>query len=201
MASLLITSDGFGNQVIRLKLGVTRVGRTSKNDVQLEHATISAQHCQFLLSHDGLTVRDCDSTNGTFLADERISEARLEAGTQLRLGDVEMVVESTEVVVAIPKFEVAKPAPPVVLADGGLICPRHPRARATHQCTRCREILCDECVHRLRRRGGKVLKFCPLCSGACELIGGEKVKKKTFLEMLNKTVKMPFLRATRRSRR
>src|SRR5204863_5838620 len=72
MASLLITSDGFGNQVIRLKLGVTRVGRTSKNDVQLEHATISAQHCQFLLSHDGLTVRDCDSTNGTFLADERI---------------------------------------------------------------------------------------------------------------------------------
>jgi|SRR3954468_5151128 pSer/pThr/pTyr-binding forkhead associated (FHA) protein len=198
MASLLITSDGFGDQVIRLKMGVTKVGRTSKNDVQLEHATISAHHCQFILSHDGLTVRDCDSTNGTFLADERISEAPLEAGQQLRLGDVELVVESTEVVVAIPKFEVPKPAPPVVLADGGLICPRHRGARATHQCTRCREILCDECVHRLRRRGGKVLKFCPLCSGACELIGGEKVKKKGFLELLNQTVKMPFLRATRR---
>ena len=200
MASLLITSEGFGNQVIRLKLGVTRVGRSPKNDVQLEHPTISANHCEISLSHDGLSIRDCDSTNGTFLTDERILEARLEAGQQVRLGDIELVVESTEVVVAIPKFDVPKPAPPVVLADGGLICPRHPRARATHQCTRCREILCDECVHRLRRRGGKIMKFCPLCSGACEVIGGEKVKKKTFLDLLNKTVKMPFVRATRRGR-
>ncbi len=197
MASLLIKSDGFENQVIKLKLGVTRLGRSAKNDFQIEHPTVSAAHCELALANDELVVRDLSSTNGTFVNDEPIEEARLQVGQTLRVGDIEMLVESTEVVVAIPKFDVPRPAPPVVLTDGSLICPRHARARATHQCAKCLEILCDACVHRLRRRGGKVLKLCPICGGRCELIGGEKPKKKTFLDMLNRTVKLPFLRASR----
>ena len=74
-------------------------------------------------------------------------------------------------------------------------CARHKHARATHQCTHCQEILCDSCVHWLRRRGGKILKLCPLCSHLCERIGGEKKpKKKTLLGFLHKTIKLPFLR-------
>jgi len=193
MASLLIKSEGFENQVIKLRLGMSRLGRSPKNDFQIEHRTVSAAHCELALANDELVVRDLGSTNGTFVNDEPIEEARLQAGQTLRLGDIEMLVESTEVVVSIPKFEFPRPAPPVVLTDGSLICPRHPRARATHQCTRCREILCDACVRRLRRRGGKTLKFCPICSGPCEVIGGEKPKKKTLLDILSRTVKLPFL--------
>jgi hypothetical protein len=118
----------------------------------------------------------------------------------VRLGDIELLVETTEVVVAIPKFDRPLVAPPVVLTDGSLLCPRHPRVRATHQCTKCREILCDACVHRLRRRGGKILKLCPICSGSVEIIGGEKPKKKTLLDILNKTVKLPFVRLTKGKR-
>src|SRR5437870_3321053 len=197
MASLLITSEGFHNQVIKLKLGLNRLGRNPKSDVHIEHPTLSATHCELVVANDELIVRDCDSTNGTFVANERISEAKLSAGQTFRVGDVELLVESTAVVVAIPKFDVPRPAPPVVLTDGSIICPRHARARATHQCAKCLEILCDACVHRLRRRGGKVLKLCLICGGRCELIGGEKPKKKTFLDMLNRTVKLPFLRASR----
>jgi pSer/pThr/pTyr-binding forkhead associated (FHA) protein len=200
MASLLIKSEGFENQVIKLKLGVTRIGRSPKNDFQLEHPTVSAFHCELVLANDELTVRDLGSTNGTFINDEQIEQAKLSEGQNLRVGDIEMLVESTEVVVAIPKFDVPRPAPPVVLSDGGLICPRHPRSRATHQCTKCLEILCDACIHRLRRRGGKALKLCPVCGGRCELIGGEKPKKRTFMELLNKTVKLPFIRAHRGKR-
>ena len=200
MASLLITSEGFRDQVIELKLGITRVGRSPKNDFRIDHDTVSATHCELVLAADELVVRDCGSTNGTFLGDERIEEARLQAGQSLRLGDIELLVETTEVVVAIPKFDRPMPAPPVVLTDGSLLCPRHPRARATHQCTKCREILCDACVHRLRRRGGKVLRLCPICSGAVEIIGGEKPKKKTFIDILNKTVKLPLIRLTRGKR-
>ena len=50
MARLLIRSDGFHNQVIELKLGVNRVGRSPANDFQIEHPTISARHCEILLS-------------------------------------------------------------------------------------------------------------------------------------------------------
>jgi len=193
VARLIVKSEGFNNQVIDLHLGVNRVGRSPDNDFQIEHSTISARHCELVLGSDHITVRDCESTNGTFVGGQAVREATLVAGQTLCLGDVELFVESTEVNIAIPKFEIDRPAPPVVLTDGGLVCPRHSGARVTHQCTQCREILCDQCVHHLRRRGGKTFKFCPLCSGKVELIGGEKKKKKSLLGLLQKTVKLPFL--------
>jgi hypothetical protein len=52
-------------------------------------------------------------------------------------------------------------------------------------------------VHRLKRRGGKALKLCPLCSHPCELLTTSKPKKRSFLEFLQRTVKIPFLRAKR----
>jgi hypothetical protein len=194
MARLQIISQGFHNQVIELRLGLNRLGRNPNNDFQIEHPTVSGKHCEILLGENEIVVSDCDSTNGTFIGQESVKKATLSAGQTLRLGDVEFLVDSTEVNIAIPKFEVPKPAPPVVLWDGSMLCRRHPQATATHQCTNCQEVLCDECVHRLRRRGGKVLKLCPLCSHQCERIGGEKKKKRGFLGFFQKTVKLPFIR-------
>ena len=200
MAKLVIKSEGFRNQVIHLNLGTNRFGRSTANDFQIEHPTVSARHCEIVLTADGLVVRDCDSTNGTFVAGEPITSATVCAGQTLHIGDVELFVETTEPTIAIPKFDPPRaPAPPVVLTDCSLICNRHPRARATHQCTHCREVLCDECVHQLRRRGGKMLKLCPLCSHPCEALGAEKKKKKSLFAFLHKTVKMPFLHGSKRA--
>jgi pSer/pThr/pTyr-binding forkhead associated (FHA) protein len=193
MARLLLKSEGLSGRVIELRLGVNRFGRGPASDFQIDHPTISASHCQILLEGDGILVRDCASTNGTFIDGQPIREAKLSKGQILRLGDVEFLVESTEVTVAIPKFDAPRPAPPVVLRDGSMICPRHPEARVTHQCTHCREVMCDECVHRLRRRGGKTLKLCPLCSHKCRQLAAEKRKKGFFFGLFDKTVKLPFL--------
>jgi hypothetical protein len=201
MARLLITSDGFGGRVIELKLGVNRLGRSPGNDVQIEDPTVSAVHCEILLADDGVVVRDCTSANGTCVDGQRIKEARLSAGQVLHLGGVELKVETTDVTIAIPKFDVPRPAPPVVLSDGSLICPRHPKARATHQCTHCREVLCDACVHRLRRRGGKLLKFCPLCSHPCVPLGPEERKKRSFFGFWIETTKLPFFQRMKRPNR
>lgn len=198
MARLLVKLEGFENRVIELNLGINRLGRSPKNNFQIDHPTISATHCELKLTDEGVILRDCDSTNGTFVGGQRVKEARLSAGQTLRLGDVELLVESTDVTIAIPKFDVPQPAPPVVLDDGSLLCPRHPRAPVTHQCTHCREVLCDACIHQLRRRGGKVLKLCPLCSHPCEPLGGERKKKKSLFGFLHKTVKLPFLGHSRK---
>ena len=200
MASLVLQSEGFRSRVIELKLGHNRLGRSPANDFPIEHPTVSAHHCDITLGADGVVACDCNSTNGTFLDGQRIREAPLQAGQVLRLGDIELLVERTEVMVEIPKFEVPRPVPPVVRPDGSLMCPRHPHAPATHQCTHCREVLCDDCVHRLRRRGGKVLKLCPLCSRLCEPIGGEKKKKRSLLQVFQKTFKIPFLSGSKRKR-
>ena len=192
MARLVIKSAEFADRVIELNLGVNRFGRSRENDVHIDHPTISGRHCEITLAHDGAVVRDCGSANGTFVGGQRVDQVRLTDGQTLRLGEVELLVETTEVTIAIPKFDMPRPAPPVVLPDGSLLCPRHTKARATHQCTHCREVLCDACVHRLRRRGGKVMTFCPLCSHPCVPLGPEKRKKKSLFGRWRKTVKLPF---------
>ena len=195
MAKLVITSPGFQNRVIHLKLGTNRIGRSSENDFVIEDPTISATHCEVDLGADGVTVKDCNSTNGTYVAERPVTQATLWAGQVLRIGDVELLVESTDVTIAIPKFELPRPAPPIVTPDGTMFCPRHRDAKVTHQCTHCKAVLCDECVHRLRRRGGKILKLCPLCSHKCDPIERPaKKKKRSVLGFLAKTVKMAFLR-------
>src|ERR1051326_7935991 len=137
MAKLLIKSEGFHGKVLELNLGVNRFGRVEGNDFQIEHPTISAKHCEVILGDNQLIVRDCGSTNGTFIDGQPIGEARLSAGQTLRIGDVELLVETTEVNVAIPKFDTPHQGSPVVLSDGRLVCPRHKQALATPQCTHC----------------------------------------------------------------
>lgn len=195
MAKLLIKTEGFANPVLELRMGVNHVGRDGENHFQISHPTISTHHCDLVLGDGTVLLRDCGSTNGTFVNGERVKEAMLQAGQTVHLGDVELFVETTEVTIAIPQYEHERPEPPVVLPDGAMLCPRHPHATVVWQCTACREVMCDACVHRLRRRGGKLHLFCPLCSNQVVRVGGEKPKKRGFLGLLKRTVKLPFLRS------
>jgi len=198
MARIVIKSEGFKNQVLELRLGVNRIGRSPTNEFVIDHPTISGRHCEIELGDDGVQVRDCDSTNGTYVQERPVTaQVALWSGQTLRLGDVELLVESTDVAISIPKFDLPMPSPPVVLEDGTMLCPKHPNARVTHQCTHCRLVMCDQCVHRMRRRGGKVLKLCPECSHPCESLAKPASKKQTLLGFLAKTVKMRFLRAVK----
>lgn len=194
MAKLLIKTEGFADPVLELRLGVNRIGRAPGNHFQIPHPTISTSHCELVLGDGTVLLRDCDSTNGTFVNGERVKEALLQAGQTVRLGDVELFVETTDVTIAIPQYERERPEPPVVLPNGSMLCPRHPEATVVWQCTVCREVMCDACVHKLRRRGGRLHLFCPLCSNHVARIGEAKPKKKGFLGLLKRTVKLPFMR-------
>jgi pSer/pThr/pTyr-binding forkhead associated (FHA) protein len=137
MARLLIKTEGLQNRTLDLRLGVNHIGRTPENDFQIPHTTISSLHCELVVTNDGVYLRDCDSTNGCFINGEPVKEAWLEAGQEIRLGDVELFVESTDVIIAIPD-QGAPPETklaPVVLPDGTLCCPRHPEVPAIFRCT------------------------------------------------------------------
>lgn len=197
MARLLVKASGLSNQTLELTLGITRVGRSPDADFTIDHPTVSRFHCEFHLSEAGVTIRDLDSSNGTFLENEPIHEAQLSPGQTIRLGDVDLFVETTEATVAIPKFiNPELPAPPVVLSDGSLICPRHERSQAAFRCTECKEVMCDVCVHRVRRRGSRnVLLLCPVCSKPVEPIGGPRsTKKRSFFSRAGQTVKLELAR-------
>lgn len=193
MARLLITTEGFGERALVLRLGVNHVGRDPDCEHCIEHPTISSRHCELALTADGVYVRDCNSTNGTFINDEPVAEAWLDPGQKLRFGDVELLVESTEANVAIPEYE--RPAqvapPPAVLPDGMLSCPRHAEVRATYKCSYCKEVMCNACVRVMRRKGGTPHFLCVICSHECEPFQiAQPQKKKGFFGFLQDTVKL-----------
>jgi len=193
MARLLVKTDGLERQALELRLGVNRVGRDPECDFAINHPTVSTNHCELVVSAEGVLLRDCDSTNGTFVNGKPVAEARLLPGQTVVLGSVELFVENTDVNVAIPQFERERPKPPVVLNDGSILCPRHAPVAATYKCTHCSEVMCDNCVRVMKRKGGTPLFLCPLCSHKCEAILVPKTqKKKTLLGYLQDTVRLKF---------
>jgi pSer/pThr/pTyr-binding forkhead associated (FHA) protein len=93
-------SEGFTGRTYELKVERTTVGRVPDNAFEIPEASVSSHHAEILLKGNELLVRDLDSTNGTFINGERISEGVLKPGQILRLGTVEM------------RFETGEPAPP-----------------------------------------------------------------------------------------
>ena len=194
MARLLIKTAGLENRILELRLGVNRVGRDPECEFCIDHPTVSSVHCEIALSNDGVYVRDCDSTNGTFVNGEPVMEKWLDAGQELRLGDVELLVESTDANVAIPKFDRDRPKPPVVLPTGMVACSRHAQSQATFKCTNtnCLDLMCDGCVRVMKIKGGMPVFLCPKCSHKCERIQVAQPKKKTGLAGFWDTVKIKF---------
>jgi transcriptional regulator with GAF, ATPase, and Fis domain len=87
----------------RIPLGERlRIGKSGDNDLVLPDATVSRHHCELERSANGVVVRDLGSTNHTRVATARVSEAVLEAGVTLTVGDVDLVLrtEAARVVVA-----------------------------------------------------------------------------------------------------
>ncbi|MFZ1072453.1 MAG: FHA domain-containing protein [Verrucomicrobiia bacterium] len=191
MARLLIKTDGLEKQTLELRFGVNHVGRDPACDFPIAHPSISAVHCELVLSNDGVLIHDCDSTNGTFVNGEEIKEAWLRAGQTVQLGEVTLFVENTDIAISIPQYERDRPKPPVVLPGGVMLCPRHPNMQVTYKCKNCGEVLCGSCVHVIRRKGGQPLFLCSLCSHQCELISvAAPPKKQPLLQALHRTVKL-----------
>ena len=77
------------------KGAIKTVGRAPRADFVLDAALVSRLHCRLTNNGDYVEVVDLSSTNGTFVNDKRVDKAQLAAGDRLRIGRVELVVEST----------------------------------------------------------------------------------------------------------
>jgi pSer/pThr/pTyr-binding forkhead associated (FHA) protein len=96
MARLVLLSEGLTGRTFELKAEKTTVGRVSGNTFEILETSISSHHCEIYLRGHEVLVKDLNSTNGTFINGERVSEAVLKPGQILRLGVVDMRLESGE---------------------------------------------------------------------------------------------------------
>ena len=69
-------------------LGELRLGRSPECEVPLRHRSVSRVHAHLVCEAGAWRVRDADSRNGVFFANERVAEHGLEDGDEFRLGEL-----------------------------------------------------------------------------------------------------------------
>jgi pSer/pThr/pTyr-binding forkhead associated (FHA) protein len=84
-----------GPLTFRLSAGAVKtVGRATRADFVLDAALVSRFHCRLSVTPtDTLEVEDLQSTNGTWVNDQRVARLQLAAGDRLRVGRVELLVD------------------------------------------------------------------------------------------------------------
>lgn len=93
MAKLVVLHENLKGVSYELKVERTTVGRVEDNTFPLPEASVSSHHCEVLLKGNDVVIKDLNSTNGTFINGERITEAVLKPGQTLRLGQVDLRLE------------------------------------------------------------------------------------------------------------
>jgi len=94
MAKLVLLSAGMTGRTYDLKAEKTSIGRVEDNQFQIAEPSISSHHCEVLLRGNDVVVKDLNSTNGTFINGEKVTESPLKPGQILRLGQVEIRLET-----------------------------------------------------------------------------------------------------------
>ena len=94
MAKLVVLTEGMTGRAHELMAGKTTIGRVEDNTFQIPEPSVSSHHCEVLVQGDEVKVRDLNSTNGTFVNEQQVTEAVLKPGQVLRLGKIEMRLES-----------------------------------------------------------------------------------------------------------
>ncbi len=78
-------------ELVKIRHFPATLGRALKNDVTLDHETISAVHCMIEMKDEHYILRDLDSTNGIFLEGEKVREGVIKHHSHFKLGEVEII--------------------------------------------------------------------------------------------------------------
>jgi hypothetical protein len=89
--ALVVTRGPNAGSRFALGPDVTTAGRHPDSDVFLDDVTVSRRHAEIARVPGGHVVRDVGSLNGTYVNNERIEEATLQPGDELRVGKFKLV--------------------------------------------------------------------------------------------------------------
>jgi pSer/pThr/pTyr-binding forkhead associated (FHA) protein len=90
---LTVTRPDLPPVVFILEQEYTHVGRAPGNEISLPYPAISNRHCIFIHSGPDIVLRDLNSSNGTCVNGEIISEVILRPGDLIQVGTVQIKFE------------------------------------------------------------------------------------------------------------
>jgi hypothetical protein len=94
MPRLVAQSPEFAGSTFDLAGPELTVGRLPDNQIPIEHASISGHHAVLKLAGLDYVITDLESTNGTRINGERVTEQQLRRNDILRLGNIELLYDS-----------------------------------------------------------------------------------------------------------
>jgi pSer/pThr/pTyr-binding forkhead associated (FHA) protein len=127
MAKLVILTQGLTGRAHELNVDRTTIGRVEDNMFQIAEPSVSSHHCEVHLRGNEVLIRDLNSTNGTFINNEKITESVLKPGQTLRLGNVELKLDAPGAAAPAPGSTAAPasaPAPAKRQVEATMVIPR-----------------------------------------------------------------------------
>ena len=94
MPRLVAQSQEFSGQSFDLTGPEITVGRLEDNKIQLEHASVSGHHAILTLDALDYIIKDLESTNGSRINGEKVTQQKLRRNDVLRLGNIELLYDS-----------------------------------------------------------------------------------------------------------
>lgn len=105
MPKLVVLSEGMTGRSHNLSEPMTTIGRLEDNAFQIPEPSVSSHHCEIHLRGSDVVIKDLNSTNGTFIAGQKIEgEAVVKPGQVVRLGQIELRLEGDQSAAAPKKL-------------------------------------------------------------------------------------------------
>jgi len=87
---LIITQGEAQPTTVELQHEYTHLGRADDNELPIPEPSISSRHCVFILSGSDVILRDLNSSNGTYVNGEPITETILQPGDNIQVGVIDI---------------------------------------------------------------------------------------------------------------
>ncbi len=153
--------------------GLNTVGRNPTNDVVIHEASVSAFHAEITIDERGVIVRDLQSTNGSFIDDEPITEKEIRSGQIVQFGTVALKLGTEEIRISVPKLPEPSAESATLPSGAEIPCSINSSLPATHRCVKCQRPYHESSLRTLRiSDGAAVMLFCPECSAQVKPIPG-----------------------------
>jgi len=219
MLRLILSPGTEGAQTFDLQPGTYEIGRRPDNRICIPDSSISSLHCKITVEGNTATLKDLNSTNGTFVEGEKTTEICLQHGQQLRFGSIKLLFEeggspaSRQPPASAPRVRLHvatavaatdEDQPVIMEPSTGLpaetipfvadtYCRFHPRSLAQHLCPQCNRFFCDLCVA-ARHEGHRTAHFCRPCGVKCQPVRSTPTRphRQAFARLLTSAFAYPL---------
>jgi uncharacterized RDD family membrane protein YckC len=157
MAKIIINPTSSSKREVPLARTIVSIGRDPSNDVILPDAMVSRRHAVIEYRGNQYFIRDCNSSNGSVVNGDRVSERGLRDGDLVAIGTARLLFRE--------ELELEDPGAKVV---------QHPSAPRLN-CPSCQseyrrgDVFCRECGVQLEKPSGPPKAVCASCGTAVPL--------------------------------